>query len=157
MLRCTWSVAAGGAPIGRGCHHANLKTDYGRLSPCTHARALYAAENEAMSDSPASRPGRTRLPWATWLTGALAVAAAGLLALTDLAGVVMGSWDTPAPGLGWLKAGAIGQLGLAAAAVAVLVAGTARPSWRRRGAMLAGAIIALEAGWFLLTLMLVTS
>ena len=74
-----------------------------------------------MSDSPASRPGRTPLPWAMWLACALAVAAAVLLALTDLAGIVMGSWDTPALGLGWLKAGAIGQLGLAVATVAVLV------------------------------------
>ena len=110
-----------------------------------------------MSDGPASGPGRTHLPWAMWLACALGVAVAGLLALIDLAGLVMGSWDTPAPGLGWLKAGAIGQLGLAVAAVTVLVAGTARPSWRRRGAVLAGAIIALEAGWFLLTRMLVTS
>jgi hypothetical protein len=110
-----------------------------------------------MSDSPASRPGRTQLPWAVWLAGALAVAGAGLLALTDLAGIVMGSWDTPAPGLGWLKAGAIGQLGLAAAAVAVLAAGAARPSWRPRAAVLAGAIIALEAGWFWLTRTLAAS
>jgi hypothetical protein len=110
-----------------------------------------------MSDGPASRPGRTHLPWATWLACALAVAAAGLLALTDLAGTVMGSWDTPAPGLGWLKAGAIGQLGLALAAAAVLVAAAARPRWRRRAAAMAGAIIALEAGWFLLTRMLATS
>ena len=43
-----------------------------------------------------SRPGRTHLPWAVWLAYALAVAAGGLLALTDLAGMVMGSWDTPA-------------------------------------------------------------
>jgi hypothetical protein len=82
------------------------------------------------------------------------VVAAGLLALTDLAGIVLGSWDTPAPGLGWLRAGAIGQLGLAIAAVAVLVAGTARPRGRRHAAGLAAAIIALEAGWFLLTRML---
>jgi hypothetical protein len=82
------------------------------------------------------------------------VVAAGLLALTDLAGMVMGSWDTPAPGLGWLKAGAIGQLGLASAAVAVLVAGTAPPRGRRHAAGPAAAIIALEAGWFLLTRML---
>lgn len=129
----------------------------GWLSTCTHARALWAAQNEAMGDSPASRPGRAQLPWAMWLACALAAAAAGLLALTDLAGIVMGSWDTPAPGLGWLKAGAIGQLGLAAAAAAVLVAGAARPSWRRRAAVMAGAIIALEAGWFLLTRMLATS
>jgi hypothetical protein len=110
-----------------------------------------------VSDSSASRPGRTHLPWTMVLACVLAVAAAGLLAVTDLAGIVMGSWDTPAPGLGWLKAGAIGQLGLAAAAVAVLVAGAAHPSWRRRAAVMAGAIIALEAGWFLLTRMLATS
>ena len=110
-----------------------------------------------MSDSPASRPGRTPLPWAMWLACALAVAAAVLLALTDLAGIVMGSWDTPALGLGWLKAGAIGQLGLAVATVAVLVAGAAHPSWRRGAAVMAGAIIALEAGWFLLTRMLAAS
>jgi len=30
-----------------------------------------------------------------WLTGALAVAAAGLLALTDLAGIVMGAGILP--------------------------------------------------------------
>jgi len=110
-----------------------------------------------MSDSPASRPGRTQLPWAMWLACALAVAAGSVLALADLAGIVLGSWDTPAPGLGWLKAGGIGQLGLAAAAVAVLVAGAAHPSWRRRAAVMAGAIIALEAGWFLATRMLAAS
>jgi len=89
-----------------------------------------------------------------WLACALAVAAAGLLALTDLAGIVMGSWDTPGPGLGWLKAGAIGQFGLA---VAVLAAGAARPSRRRGAAVVAGVIIALEVGWFLLTRMLAAS
>jgi hypothetical protein len=95
-----------------------------------------------------------------WLACVLAVAAAGLLALTDLAGIVMGSWDTPGPGLGWLKAGAIGQFGLAVAAVAavaVLVAGAARPSRRRGAAVMAGTIIALEVGWFLLTRMLAAS
>lgn len=110
-----------------------------------------------MNDGPASRPGRAHLPWAMWLACPLAVAAAGLLALTDLAGIVMGSWDTPGPGLGWLKAGAMGQLGLAVAAVAVLVAGAARPSRRRSAAVTAGTIIALEAGWFLLTRMLAAS
>jgi hypothetical protein len=90
-----------------------------------------------MSDSPASRPGRTHLPRALWLTCALAVAAASLLALIDLVGIVMGSWDSPAPGLGWLKAGAIGQLGLAVAVFAVFAAGAARPSWRRGAAVVA--------------------
>ena len=69
----------------------------------------------------------------------------------------MGSWDTPGPGLGWLKAGAIGQFVLAVAAVAVLVAGAARPSRRRSAAVMAGTIIALEVGWFLLTRMLAAS
>jgi hypothetical protein len=110
-----------------------------------------------MNDGSASRPGRAHLPWAIWLACALAIAAAGLLALTDLAGIVVGSWDTPGPGLGWLKAGAIGQFGLAVAAVAVLVAGAARPSRRRGAAVMAAAIIALEVGWFLLTRMLAAS
>lgn len=92
-----------------------------------------------------------------WLACALSVAAAGLLALTDLAGIVMGSWDTPGPGFGWLKAGAIGQVGLAVATVAVLVAGAARLSRRRDAAVMAGAIIALEVSWFLLTRMLAAS
>ena len=61
------------------------------------------------------------------------------------------------PGLGWLKAGAIGQFGLAVAAVVVLVAGAARPSRRRGAAVMAGAVIALEAVWFLLTRMLTAS
>ena len=62
-----------------------------------------------------------------WLPGVAAFAGAILLAAVDLVGLVMGSWDSPAPGLGWLKAGAIGQCGVAAAAAAVLVAGAARP------------------------------
>ena len=110
-----------------------------------------------MNDRSLSQPRRRPLPWALCLACVLAVAAAGLLAVTDLAGVVMGSWDTPAPGLGWLKAGTIGQLGLAGTAVAVLAAGAARPSWRHRAVVMAAAIIALEAGWFLLTRMLAAS
>src|SRR5580704_9271693 len=110
-----------------------------------------------MSDGPPGRPGRVPLPRAMWLVCAFAVATAGLLAVIDLAGIVMGSWDTPAPGLGWLEAGALGQLGLAAVAVAVLVTGAARPRWRVSAAVMAGAIIAVEAGWFLLTRMLAAS
>ncbi len=51
-------------------------------------------------------------------------------------------------------AGAAGQCGLAVAAAAVLVAGVARPGWRRGAAVTAWGVIALEAGWFLLTRML---
>jgi hypothetical protein len=67
----------------------------------------------------------------------------------------MGNWDTPVAGLGWLKAGAIGQSGLAVVAAAVLIAGVAHPGWHRGAAITAYAIIALEIGWFLLTRMLV--
>jgi hypothetical protein len=56
-----------------------------------------------------------------------------------------------APILGWLKAGAIGQAGLAVVAGAVLIAGAARPGWQRGAAITAYAVIALEIGWFLLT------
>jgi hypothetical protein len=58
-------------------------------------------------------------------------------------------------GLGWLKAGAIGQFGLAIVAAAVLIAGAVRPRWHRGAAITAYAIITLEIGWFLLTRMLV--
>ena len=108
-----------------------------------------------MSDSSA-RPGRAHRPWAMWLACALAAATAGLLSLTDLAGMVTGSWDTPAPGLSWLEAGAIGQVGLALA-VTVLVAGVAHSRWRGAAVVMAGALIAVEVAWFLLTRMLAAS
>ncbi len=108
-----------------------------------------------MKDISAGRPGWMHRAWAMWLPCASAVVAGGLFAVADLAGTVMGSWDTPVAGLGWLKAGAIGQSGLAIAAVAVLIAGAARPSWHRGAAITAYAIIAPEIGWFLLTRMLV--
>jgi len=101
--------------------------------------------------------GRAPPAWAMWLPGVAAFAGAVLLAAVDLAGLVMGSWDSPAPGLGWLKAGAIGQCGLAVAAAAVLIAGAAHPGWRRGAAASAWALIALTAGWFLLTRTLASS
>lgn len=104
-----------------------------------------------MKDISAGRSGWMHRAWAMWLPCASAVVAGGLFAVVDLAGMVMGSWDTPAPGLEWLKGGAIGQSGLAIAAAAVLIAGAAHPSRRRGAAITACAIIALETGWFLLT------
>jgi len=59
-------------------------------------------------------------------------------------------WTHP-PWAVWLACG------LAIAAAALLVAAAARPSRRRHAAATAGAIIALEAGWFLLTRTLATS
>jgi len=110
-----------------------------------------------MRGIPAGRSGwpHLALALALWLPCVCAVVMAGLFIAVDLAGLIMGSWDTPVAGLGWLKAGAIGQFGLAIAAAAVLIAGVPRPSWHRGAAITACAIIALEVGWFLLTRMLV--
>jgi len=105
----------------------------------------------------AAHVGRTDPLWAIWLPCLLAVAVAGLFAAVDLVGMVMGSWDTPAPGLPWLRVGAIDQCGLALAAAILLVAGGTHPSWRHGAAVAAWAIIALEVGWFLLTRMLANS
>ncbi len=101
------------------------------------------------------RSGRPHLAWHMWLPCISAVVAGGLFVIIDLAGMVMGSWDTPVAGLGWLKAGASGQFGLAVVAAAVLIAGTAHSSWRRGAAMTGYAIITVEIGWFLLTRLLV--
>jgi hypothetical protein len=43
------------------------------------------------------------------------------------AAAVMGSWDTPAPGLSWLGVGAAGQGVQAAVNVGILMAGAKRP------------------------------
>ena len=112
-------------------------------------------DNGVMKGISAGRSGWPHLAWAMWLPCVFAVVVAGPFVVVDLGGLVMGSWDTPVAGLGWLKAGAIGQFGLAIVAAAVLIAGTAHPSWRRGAAISAYAIIALEIGWFLLTRMLV--
>ena len=103
----------------------------------------------------AGRSGWPPLAWAMWLPCVSAVVAGGLVVVAGLAGLVMGSWDTPVAGLGWLKAGAIGQFGLVIVAAAVLITGTGHPTWRRGAALTAYGIITLEIGWFLLTRMLV--
>ena len=65
--------------------------------------------------SPAARPGETWRPWAILLPCVLAFAASGLVVGTDGLAGVMGSWDTPAPGLRWTKMGILGHCILAAA------------------------------------------
>jgi hypothetical protein len=104
-----------------------------------------------MPDNPASPAGPTWRPWTICLPGLLAPATAAALVLIDLVGMVMGSWDTPAPGLHWLTTGIIGQCVLAAVAVIVLVAGTKNSSLRRGAVISAWALIAAEIGWFVLT------
>jgi hypothetical protein len=76
----------------------------------------------------------------------------GLLIIADGLVGVMGSWDTPPPGLyRWVRAGMIGHCALAAAGVLVLAAGLRFPSWRRAAAVTAWVIIPIGCGWFVLT------
>ncbi|HEY6275416.1 MAG TPA: hypothetical protein VIX86_03720 [Streptosporangiaceae bacterium] len=104
-----------------------------------------------MKRNPAPRPRPAPRPWAIWLPSALAIAGAGLFTGTDLIGLIMGSWDTPAPGLGWLRAGAAGQGVLAVAAVAAVITGASSPRWRRSAVIAAWVIFAAEGGWFVVT------
>jgi hypothetical protein len=67
-----------------------------------------APETGPVRDKLAAPAGGTWRPWAIWLPCTLAFAASGLIVVVDGVGLVMGSWDTPAPGLRWLDAGVIG-------------------------------------------------
>jgi hypothetical protein len=94
-------------------------------------------ETERVTDKPTSGASGSWRPWTLWLPCALAVAWSGLLVIGDGYAAVMGSWDTPAPGLHWLGVGAAGQGVLAAGTVGVLVAGVTHPRWRRRAVITA--------------------
>jgi len=110
-------------------------------------------ENKGRSgrSNPAGRARRPWRAWTSWLPGGLGLLGAAALISVDVAGLVMGSWDTPAPGLHWLKAGIAGQCGLGAAAGGALVAGLAAPGRRRACVAVAWLIVAAEVAWFTLT------
>jgi hypothetical protein len=108
-------------------------------------------EDERVRDRLPARADEQGRAWIIWLPCGIAFGGAGLLALADGYAAVMGSWDTPSPGLGWLGAGAAGQGVLAAGTVAVLVTGLRRPRWRRAAAVGAWVIVAAEVGWFEVT------
>jgi hypothetical protein len=101
-----------------------------------------------MNNKSAGRAGRS---WTIWLPGGLGILGAAALIFVDVVGMVMGSWDTPAPGLHWLKTGIAGQCGLGAAAAGVLIAGLTRPARRTACVVVAWSLIAAEAAWFVLT------
>jgi hypothetical protein len=104
-----------------------------------------------MQNNPAAGAGRTWRRWTIWLPGLVAPAVAGALVLVDLIGMVMGSWDTPAPGLHWLTTGITGLCVLAAVAVIAAVIGMRNSPLRRAAAIAAWALMAAEIGWFVLT------
>ena len=99
-------------------------------------------------------PGRAWRPWTIWLPGLLALAASGLLVIADALAGVMGSWDTPAPGLRWITAAVIGHCAPAVLSLVVLAAGATRPSRRRAAAIAAWMIIPAGVAWFLLAVRL---
>ena len=99
-----------------------------------------------MNDKPAAGPEQVWPLWAIWLPCTLAFVMSGALLFTDLVAQLMGSWDSPAPGLGWCRAAAAGHCALAAADVGLLAAGTRRPAWRRPAAISAWMIIPAGIG-----------
>jgi hypothetical protein len=108
------------------------------------------ADTVTVKDALAARPGGTWRPWTIWLPCVLAFIWSILLIVADGLAGVMGSWDTPMPGLGWIKVGMIGHCALAAASVVVLVAGLRFPSRRRAAVIAAWMIIPAGIGWLLL-------
>jgi hypothetical protein len=102
------------------------------------------------------RHGRPWRPWTVWLPAGLAILGAAALIFVDSVGLIMGSWDTPAPGLAWLKAGIAGQCALGVAATGLLVAGLSAPGRRRACAGSAWLVVAAEVAWFVVTARLVS-
>jgi hypothetical protein len=107
-------------------------------------------ETWLMREQLAARPGPAWRPWTLWLPCTLAFTASGLLVVADGFAMVMGSWDTPVPGLRWITAAIIGHCALAGASVAVLGAGMRRPGWRQAAAIIAWMIIPAGVASFLL-------
>jgi hypothetical protein len=97
--------------------------------------------------TPAARAGEAWRPWTIWLPCVLAFLWSGLLIVADDFASLMGSWDTPQRGLGWITAARIGHSVLAAASVLALVIGLSFPSWRRAAAITAWMIIPIGLGW----------
>ena len=89
-------------------------------------------DTEAASGKPAPEADRARRPRSIWLRSiwlpcAPTLACPGALIMAAGSAAVTGSWDTLAPGLRWLGAGAAGQDVPAAAGVGILTAGVKRP------------------------------
>ena len=103
-----------------------------------------------VQDEAAGRPGAPWRPWAIGLPGGLALVVSLLFALADGFAGLMGGWDTPLPGLRWIKVAVIGHCVLAAASILLLGAGLKYPSWRRAAVITTWIIIPVGFGWLLL-------
>jgi len=94
---------------------------------------------DGMAEDAAARRWRR---WTVLLPSALAFVACVLMFLADLLAQVMANWDSPMPGLGWLKIAAAGHGLLAVAAVVLFGFGLRRTSGHRGEAITAWLIIA---------------
>ena len=103
-----------------------------------------------MRDALAARAGRTWRPWTVRVPATLAPVSSVLFVVADGFAGVMGSWDTPMPGLWWVRVGIIGHCVLAALAIVLLVVGMRSASWRRTAAISAWMIIPVGFGWLVL-------
>jgi hypothetical protein len=104
-----------------------------------------------MSGKRSAGPSGAWRAWSIWLPCALAFVWSGVLVVADGYASVMGSWDTPAPGLGWLGVGAAGQGVLAVVDVGILVAGVKQPGRRQTAVIAAWLLIPVSFAWFILT------
>ncbi len=103
-----------------------------------------------MPNDPAAQTGRAWRLWTAAVPCGLAIVVSGLLAIADGLVGVMASWDTPSPGIGWVRVAIIGHCVLAVASV-VLLGLALRRSSRHRGEAIAGwTVIVAGAAWFLL-------
>ena len=100
--------------------------------------------------TPAAPPSENWRRGTVWLPCVLAFLWSVLLMVADEFAILMGSWDTAQPGLGWLTVAKIGHGLLAAASLILLVTGLSFPSWRRAAAITAWLIIPVGLGWVLL-------
>ena len=92
-------------------------------------------------------------PWQPWTVAVPCVVAfvsSGLLVAADGIAGVMGSWDTPAPGLWWIRYAIIGHCLLAVASVVLFGLGVKNPAFRRTAAIMAWTILPVGFGWLLL-------
>lgn len=110
----------------------------------------HGTDTEDMGTEPGARRGQ---PWrlrTALVPCGLAIAVSGLLVIADGLAGVMASWDTPSPGIGWIRIAIIGHCTLAAVSL-VLLGLAVRPSSRHRGeAIAAWTIIVAGVAWFLL-------
>ena len=103
-----------------------------------------------MKATPAAPPGGKWRRGTVWLACVMAFLWSVLLIVVDEFAILMGSWDTAQPGLGWLTVAKTGHYVLAAASLLLLVIGLSFPSRRRAAAITAWLIFPVGLGWTLL-------